>query len=87
MLLKFLLLGFRSQFLYVSALVFDFPRVDDTFVLIAVLLNQNYCCRFNRGPAGCLSVNWHNTFLGLWIPALRFVQRIGIVLLRNHVYL
>ena len=31
MLLKFLLLGFRSQFLYVSALVFDFPRVDDTY--------------------------------------------------------
>ena len=85
--LKFLLLGFRSQFLYVSALVFDLPRVDDTFVLLAVLLNQNYCCRFKKGPAGCLSVNWHNAFLGLWIPALRLVQRVGIVLLRNHVYL
>ena len=52
-LLLFLLLRFRSQFLYVSALVFDFPGVDDTFVLLAVLLNQNYCCRSNKGSAGC----------------------------------
>ena len=30
------ILTIRSQFLYVSALVFDFPGVDDTFVLLAV---------------------------------------------------
>lgn len=37
MLLKFLLLGVNS---YMSALVFDSPGVDDTFVLLAELLLQ-----------------------------------------------
>lgn len=43
----------RSQFLYISASVFDLPGVDETFFLLAVLLNQIYCCRFSKGSAGC----------------------------------
>ena len=52
--------------------------IDDTFVLLAVLLNYNYCCRFSNGSVDYYGTTWHNTFLALWIAALRLVQRLGI---------
>uniref|UniRef100_A0A7N2MLL9 C2H2-type domain-containing protein n=1 Tax=Quercus lobata TaxID=97700 RepID=A0A7N2MLL9_QUELO len=38
------------------------PGVDDTLVLLAVLLNCNYCCRFSNG-----SVDYYGTHMAQYI--------------------